>query len=63
MGFDHVGLHHQPDLPPSVPELSARRAEAEGTLGLSRTLRGGAANIFAPRPQINPLQATGCNRF
>jgi len=29
-GFDHVGHHHQPDLPPVVQELPRRRAEAEG---------------------------------
>jgi hypothetical protein len=33
-GFDHVGLHRQPDLPPRVPELSGGRAEAASTLGL-----------------------------
>jgi hypothetical protein len=29
MGFDHVGHHHQPDLPPALPELPGRRAYAE----------------------------------
>ncbi len=26
MGFDHVGHHHQPDLPPIVQEIPCRRA-------------------------------------
>jgi len=31
MGFDHVGLHHQPDLPPIVQEIPCRGAEADRT--------------------------------
>jgi hypothetical protein len=30
MGFDHVGQYHQPNLPPALPELLGRRADAEG---------------------------------
>ena len=39
MGFDHVGHHHQLDLPPVMQELSRRSAEAERTgspVGLRR---------------------------
>jgi hypothetical protein len=31
MGFDHVGHHPQPDLPPAAQEIPGRRAETEGT--------------------------------
>jgi len=33
-GFDHVGHHHQPDLPSILPELSGRRAEAARAVDL-----------------------------
>src|ERR1035437_10527129 len=36
-GFDHVGHHHQFNLPPVLPELSGRRTEAAGTMGLRVT--------------------------
>ena len=41
MGFDHVGHHHQPDLPPIVQEIPCRSAEAERT-GSPVGLRGEA---------------------
>jgi len=35
MEFGHVGLYHQPDLPPLMPELSGRRAKASTSVGLT----------------------------
>jgi hypothetical protein len=48
MGFDHVGHHYQPDLPPVVQEIPGRRAEAESAgsaLGLGSEANGYPALI------------------
>ena len=37
MGFDHVGHHHQPDLPPVLQKLSSRYTKAP--LGLTVPFR------------------------
>ena len=55
MGFDHVGLHHQPDLPPIVQEIPCRGAEADRT-GSPVGLRSEIARLMAAGryPQETP---------
>jgi hypothetical protein len=64
-GFDHVGHHYQPDLPPVVQEIPGRRAEAEGAgsaLGLGSEANGYLA-LITGRPQHPPQHADHISRL
>jgi hypothetical protein len=65
MGFDHVGHHHQPDLPPFVQEIPCRSAEAE-FMGSPVGLRSEANRtprfrwfLATTRGVRTPVRATG----